>query len=99
MRLAATEPPNGTPLLSPLTPSHRHYWRKTLSLTSVLLMVWFVLTFGVTFFARDLSFVVFGWPIGFWMAAQGALVFYVLIVGVYAWAMHRLDASHEVDED
>lgn len=84
---------------SHLTPSHRHYWRKTLRLTWVLLTIWFALTFGVTFFARDLTLVVLGWPIGFWMAAQGTLVFYVLIVGVYTWVMHRLDTSHEVDED
>jgi putative solute:sodium symporter small subunit len=80
-------------------PGLRHYWRKNLTLTSALMAVWFGVTFGVTFFARDLNFSFFGWPFSFWMAAQGALVVYVAIIGVYAWAMHRLDEAHGVSED
>jgi len=54
---------------------------------------WFVVTFGVAFFARELSFRVFGWPLSFWVASQGALVVYLLIVGIYTWRMERLDAE------
>ncbi|WP_342130810.1 DUF4212 domain-containing protein [Hydrogenophaga sp. OTU3427] len=81
-----------------LTPHHERYWRKNLALTAVLLSIWFVVTFVVSYFARDLSFRFFGWPFSFWMAAQGALLVYVLIVGCYAWYMHRLDVLHGVDE-
>jgi putative solute:sodium symporter small subunit len=76
----------------------RAYWRRTLRITSALLAVWFVVTFGVGFFARDLQFSLFGWPFSFWAAAQGALVLYVLIIAAYAWAMERLDSRYEAEE-
>ena len=69
------------------------YWRKNLRLTGGLTLVWFVVTFGVAFFARELNFRFFGWPFSFWVAAQGALVVYGLIVVFYAWAMRRLDRA------
>lgn len=81
------------------TPNQRHYWRKSLSITAWLMLVWFVVTFGVAFFARDLSFSFFGWPFSFWVGAQGALGVYVLIVGVYAYLMNRLDEAHSLTED
>lgn len=82
-----------------LTESHRHYWRKNLNITAILLAIWFVVTFVVSYFARDLSFNFFGWPFSFWVAAQGALVVYVLIIGFYAWYMGRLDRRHGVADD
>jgi len=41
---------------------------------------------------------VFGWPFSFWMAAQGALIVYVLLIGAYAWIMNRLEAQLPADE-
>ena len=81
-----------------LTESHRHYWRKNLNITAVLLAVWFVVTFVVTYFARDLNFTFFGWPFSFWVASQGSLVVYVLIFWYYAHYMNRLDQEHNVAE-
>lgn len=74
------------------------YWRKTRLLTAVLLLLWFVVSFVVTYWARELDFVFLGWPFSFWMAAQGALLVYGLIIGCYAWAMNRLDRAHGVQE-
>ncbi len=74
------------------------YWRKNLRLTSGLLLIWFVVTFVVAYFARDLDFSFFGWPFSFWMASQGALIVYLLIIAGYAWAMNRLDHEHGVAE-
>ncbi|WP_439114625.1 DUF4212 domain-containing protein [Hydrogenophaga sp.] len=81
-----------------LTDNHRSYWRKNLRITGLLLAIWFVVTFVVSYFARELSFSFFGWPFSFWMGAQGALVVYCLIIGYYAWYMNRLDIEHGVDE-
>lgn len=78
------------------TDNHRRYWRKNLAVTALLLLVWFATTFGVSYFARALSFSFFGWPFSFWMGAQGALLVYCLIVGFYAWYMNRLDIAHDV---
>lgn len=81
-----------------LTESHRHYWRKNLRITGILLAIWFVVTFVVSFFARELSFTFFGWPFSFWVGAQGALVVYVVIIGYYAYYMNKLDIEHGVQE-
>ena len=77
----------------------RSYWRKNLRITTLLMAVWFVVTFGVAYFARDLAFEFFGWPFSWWVAAQGALVVYLLIIGCYAWTMNRLDIEHGVAEE
>ena len=74
------------------------YWRKTRRLTSVLLMIWFLVSFVATYFARELNFTFFGWPFSFWLSAQGGPMVYCLIVGFYAWAMRRLDVAHGLDE-
>jgi putative solute:sodium symporter small subunit len=81
-----------------ITDTHRRYWRSNLRITGLLLGFWFIVTFLVSYFARELSFSFFGWPFSFWMGAQGALVVYVLIVGFYAWYMNRLDIQHGVEE-
>lgn len=72
----------------------RRYWRSTLRITAWLLGLWFVVSFGIAFFARELSFSVFGWPFSFWVASQGALVVYCLIIWFYARRMDRLDQEH-----
>lgn len=76
----------------------RRYWLKTRLLTAGLLLVWFVVSFVMTYWARDLDFVFLGWPFSFWMAAQGALLVYGLIIGGYALAMNRLDRAHGFQE-
>jgi putative solute:sodium symporter small subunit len=81
-----------------LTDNRRRYWRKNLRITGLLLAIWFVVTFVVSYFARELSFSFFGWPFSFWMGAQGSLVVYCLIIGYYAWYMNRLDIEHGVEE-
>jgi putative solute:sodium symporter small subunit len=82
-----------------LTDNHRHYWAKNLRITSVLLAIWFVVTFVVAYFARELSFSFFGWPFSFWVAAQGALIVYMGIIAYYAHTMNRLDQEHNVAEE
>ncbi len=70
----------------------RVYWRRTLRLTAALLVIWFVVTFVVSFYARELNEIsFFGFPLGFYMSGQGTLLIYVLIVGYYAQRMNRLD--------
>ena len=78
----------------------QRHWRTNLRITGVLVFVWFFVTFVIGWFARDLDFEFFGWPFSFWVAAQGALVVYLLIIGFYAWRMNRLDRAHGgSDED
>ena len=81
-----------------LTESHRHYWRKNLNITAILLGIWFLVTFVVGYFARDLNFTFFGWPFSFWMGAQGSLIVYMAIIWYYARYMNKLDIEHGVEE-
>ena len=81
------------------TENHRQYWRKNRIVIAVLLLVWFVATFGVSYFARELNFTFFGWSFSFWMGAQGALGVYLGVIGFYAWYMNRLDIEHGVEEE
>ena len=73
---------------------HRiRYWRRVRLLTLVLIALWLVATFGVVFFARELSTVtLWGWPLHFYLAAQGVTLVYLALTGAYALAMRRLDA-------
>jgi putative solute:sodium symporter small subunit len=82
-----------------LSERHHEYWRKNLRITAILLAIWFVVTYVVSFFARDLNFTFFGWPFSFWMASQGSLVVYVVIIWYYARYMNRLDQEHGVAEE
>jgi putative solute:sodium symporter small subunit len=75
------------------------YWRKSLRITAALLVVWFVVTFVFAFFARELNFAFFGWPFSFWVAAQGALLVYLALIGIYARLMNRLDEAQGFTEE
>ena len=68
------------------------HWRRTRKLTVVLLLGWFGITFGTVFFARELSALwLAGWPLSFYLAAQGASLAYLAILGAYALVMDRID--------
>lgn len=83
-----------------LTERHREYWRRNLKLTGVLLTIWFAVTFLVVWFARPLADVNFlGFPLPFWVGAQGALIVYVLLIRHYAQRMNELDAEYGVGEE
>lgn len=75
----------------PRSESSERYWRLNTWLIVGGLLLGFVATFVVTFYARELDFDFLGWPFGFWVAAQGALLVYLLIVSLYAGIMNRLD--------
>ena len=82
-----------------LSDKHTRYWRKNLRITGLLMGVWFGVTFGLVYFARDITFTFFGWPFSFWVAAQGALLVYCLIVWFYARYMNRLDVEYGMTEE
>lgn len=76
------------------------YWSKNLGLTGALLALWFIATFVVIYFARELNAVSFlGFPLGFYMSAQGSLIIYVLIIAFYAYRMNKMDDEYGVAED
>ena len=64
----------------------RHLWLK-----AVLLLLWALVSFGASYFARDLQIMVGGWQIGYWLASQGAVLMFIVIVGVYCVAMDHFE--------
>lgn len=80
---------------------HRQlYWRKIRRLTFGLLAFWLCLTFGTTWFARDINqTVILGFPLGFYMAAQGSLVLFLLIIWWYNRQMRKIDREFGLEDD
>jgi putative solute:sodium symporter small subunit len=82
-----------------LSEKHQEYWRKNVTLTAILLVIWFVVTFVIGWYARELSSITFiGFPLAFYMGAQGSLIIYILIIWYYAHYMNKLDLEYDVHE-
>lgn len=75
------------------------YWRRNLRITAFLLMLWFAVTFAIDGFAAEMNFDFFGWPFSFWMASQGALLLYCLIIWAYGAYMNRLDQAEQTEAE
>jgi putative solute:sodium symporter small subunit len=72
------------------------HWARARRLIALLLALWLATSFGTVFFARDLAHLsVFGWPLSFYLAAQGASLTYLAIIGAYAWRMRILDRDFD----
>ena len=83
-------------------PSSRTHRVACLRLTLILLAVWFVVSFGCSILLRewmDAHMPQVGTaPFGFWMAQQGSIICFVLLLITYAVLMHRLDSKHGYTE-
>lgn len=85
-----------------LTDKHKRYWNVNLKVSSILLVIWFVATFVMGWYARELDEISFIGPLGFYMSAQGSLIIYVAIIWYYARFMNNLDqeyGAHEGEPD
>ena len=81
-----------------LTEKHKEYWSKNLTMTSILLAIWFIVTFVMGWYARELNEINLIGPLGFYMSAQGSLIIYVLIIWFYQRYMNNLDKDYGVHE-
>ena len=76
------------------------HWAETRSLTTWILILWFIFSMGIFFFANSLnSFTFFGWPFGFYMAAQGSLVIFVVLIVVLNAKQEKIDDKYGLAED
>ncbi len=68
--------------MSDLTPEVREaHWAKTKSLTITVLAIWFIFAFVVHWFADSLTaFSFIGFPLGFYMAWEGSLAIFVILI-------------------
>jgi putative solute:sodium symporter small subunit len=77
------------------------YWRYNIKLTTILLVIWFVVTYIISgLMAGWLNqYVILGFPLGYYMAAQGSLAIFVVEIAVYALLMNRLDLKYGIREE
>jgi putative solute:sodium symporter small subunit len=77
------------------------YWRATLRLLSVVLVIWFVVSFGAgILFAPWLNSIhLGGYPLGFFFAQQGSIYVFVALIFYYASRMDAIDREFDVHED
>ena len=78
----------------------REYWSYNLRLTLTLLAIWFVVAYLLSgLFAATLNHVTFlGFPFGYYMAAQGSLVVFVIEIALYARLMNKKDLEFGIQE-
>ena len=76
------------------------YWKKNLTYLSILLAIWFSVSFGAGILLADFlnQFKIAGFPLGFWFAQQGSIYVFVILIFVYVFLMNRLDKAFDVDE-
>lgn len=79
----------------------KDYWRYNLRLTVILLAIWFVVAYLLSgLFAATLNRVSFlGFPLGYYMAAQGSLAIFVAEIAIYARLMNRKDLEYGIFEE
>jgi len=79
----------------------KSYWRYNITLTTVLLIIWFVVTYLISgLWAASLNqFSFLGFPLGYYMAAQGSLAIFVIEIAVYAYLMNKLDLKYGIREE
>lgn len=76
------------------------YWAETKRITAITLAIWAVVSFGAAFFVEALnSVVIFGFPLGYYMGAQGSLIVFVLLIARYARTMNTVDRKYDLHEE
>ena len=81
--------------------SLQQYWKKNLLYLSILLGIWWIVSFGCAILWVDTlnQYKVGGLPLGFWFAHQGAIYVFVLLIFIYMYLMNDLDKKFDVHED
>jgi putative solute:sodium symporter small subunit len=79
----------------------QEYWRYNVTLTTVLLLIWFVVTFVISGVMASWlnNYTILGFPFGYYMAAQGSLAIFVLEIAVYAFLMNKKDEEYGIREE
>ncbi len=76
------------------------YWKDNVRITAIILGIWFFVTYVVAFFAGALNaIVIFGFPLGYYMGAQGSITIFVVLIFFYANYMNKKDIEYGVQED
>jgi len=76
------------------------YWKDTSTLMWTMLGMWVFFGYFIHMFVNVLNkIVIFGFPLGFYMAAQGSLIAFVVMLFWFAKRQDQIDRQHGVAED
>ena len=77
------------------------YWRANLRILAILMSIWFVVSFGCDIlFVEPLNEIKLGgFRFGFWMAQQGSIYVFVVLIFVYVRLMNKLDREFRFEEE
>jgi putative solute:sodium symporter small subunit len=76
------------------------HWGKTSKLMWIALAIWALFAFVIHFFVNSLNAItIIGFPIGFWFAAQGSLIVFVVLLFWFARKQDQIDREHGVAEE
>lgn len=83
------------------TENARLYWRENVRLLSILLAIWFAVSFGAGILFVDLlnKVQVGGFKLGFWFAQQGSIIVFVILIFVYAARMRVIEKRFGVGDE
>ena len=75
----------------------QNYWRSNLKILSILLSIWFIVSFGFGIIWSDFldQLQIGGFKLGFWFAQQGSIYFFVLLIFIYIYLMNKLDKNYK----
>ena len=80
---------------------HKSYWRKNITIVLSLVAIWFIVScvLGI-FLVEPLNRVrLGGFPLGFWVAQQGSIIVFILLILIYCIFMMKMDRRYHVDEE
>ena len=76
------------------------HWSRTSGLMWLMLSLWVFFSFIIHMFVTPLNQVKFiGFPLGFYMAAQGSLIAFVAMLFWFAWRQDKIDREEGVAEE
>lgn len=76
------------------------YWRENRNLMVTVLTIWALVSYGAALISSWLNkIVIFGFPLGYYMGAQGSLIVFLLLIIFYAKKMDQIDKKYGVQEE
>lgn len=77
------------------------YWKENIRLIITLLAIWFTVSYVPAIFSKFLNElnILTGFPLGYYMGSQGALIVFVILIFYYAYAMDKMDAKYGLKEE
>lgn len=80
--------------------SSNDYWKANVRVIGISLLIWFIVSFGMGIILRPAlsGIMIGGADLGFWMAQNGSIYVFIILIFVYTKVMNGLDRRHGVEE-